>query len=195
MLKLVAWSAVMFRLIPLFVILFRCASFHVIAAEAQKSKGDEAAKTDTPKKDPAPTSDKPTLKGAEVALHTSAGEKRIDTCLFITIESKDGKVLARVADAACSELKDQARLRYIKNSDHKLALDVPAWGEDRDACKGFTVKIWQEPAANTHVTAPWEFDAKITLKFADGTTLNADKASIRFVDRGDTATTSFSSSE
>ena len=176
----------MLRLSRIFVI--------AILLSTLASRAADPATAQSPKK-VAPLSDKPTLKGAEVAIHTSSGEKRLDTCLFVTIESKDGKVLARVAGAACSELKDQTRLRYIKNSDHKLALDVPAFGEERESCKGFTVKIWQEPAANKKVLTAWEFDAKVTLKFADGTTLNADKAAISFVDRGEGATTKFSSGE
>ena len=178
-----------------FVITFLLAMLQGRAADVQKSEKDPSTNSGQTPKKVEPLSDKPTLKSAEVAIHTSGGEKRLDTCLFLTIESKDGKVLARVANAACSELKDQTRLRYTKSSDHKLALDVPAFGEERENCKGFTVKIWQEPAANTKALTPWEFDAKVTLKFADGTTLNADKASISFVDRGEGATAKFSSGE
>ena len=134
---------------------------------------------------------KPVLKGATLSLHTSAGEKRIDTCLAVTVEAADGKVLAQVKHAGCSDDKELSRLRFIKNSEHTLSLDVSAWAEDSSNCKGFKVRISQEGTAR----GAWEFDAKVTLKFADGTTLVAEKAGITFSNVGDSAMAEFSNGD
>lgn len=162
------------------------------AGEAGKANTSDAARP--PKVATEPLSGKPTLKGAEITLHTTGGDKRIDTCVFVTVETKDGTVLARVSDAACSELNDKVRLRYTKNSDHALGLDVIDWGEQADKCKGFRVKIWQVPAAATR-SATWEFDAKLILRFADGSMLTDEKTGIKLVDRGESATSAFSNSD
>ena len=106
----------------------------------------------------------------ELATHTNDDNKDHDTCVYATITTADGSSqLAHISNGDCGG--DDAT-EYNDNSDHSIAFQIDSAGATKDACKGFTVHMWQKThGGRGHDT--WKFDVRAILYFSDGLNLVA----------------------
>ena len=114
-----------------------------------------------------------TLTRAELFTLTGDDNKDHDTCVWATVMTADGQTqLAHIENGDCG---GDDSTEYNDHSPHTIKLVMDAAGAAKEACKGFTVRLWQKTHGGAgHDT--WKIDqAKVTLYFSDGLNLFAEK--------------------
>ncbi|MGA2580520.1 MAG: hypothetical protein ABSH24_31375 [Bryobacteraceae bacterium] len=112
---------------------------------------------------PAVRADAVLIRG-ELATHTNDDNKDHDTCVYVTVATADGSSqLAHISNGDCG---GDDSTEYNNGSDHSIGMQIDASGASKDACKGFTVLLWQKTHGGAgHDT--WKFDARVVLYFSD----------------------------
>ncbi|MEO7142023.1 MAG: hypothetical protein ABI165_00810 [Bryobacteraceae bacterium] len=106
----------------------------------------------------------------ELATHTNDDNKDHDTCVYATVTTSDG--LSQLAHISNGDCGGDDSTEYNDHSDHSIAFQIDASGAGKDACKGFTVHMWQKThGGRGHDT--WKFDVRAILYFSDGLNLVA----------------------
>jgi len=119
-----------------------------------------------------------TLQSAEFSSRTNNENKDKDTGVYVYVYTRDGGTLLAQIENADNSDKDATE--YNNGSDHTIKLTVLSPGSTRDACAGFKVKVKSKANGNDK----WQFNARVTLYFNDGTNLSKGKDGIELNSRG-----------
>lgn len=114
------------------------------------------------------------LTRAELQTVTDGDNKDHDTCVWVSVSTADGS--STLAHADGSDCGGNNSTEYTDGSTHTIKLVVDAGGATKDACKGFTVRLWQKTHGGRGHDR-WKVDkAFVTLFFSDGLNLKAEKS-------------------